>query len=133
MTYSFDSCGWFNAADIPGRHTDIAPPVVTGSPAVGQPWPNFTGTGWVMVNYAAPVPQPAKPRQPISKVVVLSRVTSTEWANFTGSTDQNVRYAKAVFDAAAEVNPDDVITQTLFGVLTAAGILAVGRTAQILV
>ncbi len=65
MTYSFDSHGWLSLAEIPGRTTDIEPPVHGQSPVVGQSWPNFIGPqqGWTLTPYTdPPIPDP-KPAQ----------------------------------------------------------------------
>lgn len=50
MNFSFDSHGWLSDALIEGRTTDIAPPA-HGAKTVGQPYPNWTGRAWVMVDY----------------------------------------------------------------------------------
>lgn len=53
--YHFDNYGWLSAAAIPGRSTDIAPGEVPFERVVGEPWPNFTGEEWVMLEYVEPV------------------------------------------------------------------------------
>jgi hypothetical protein len=53
--YSFDNYGWLSDSIIHGRTTSIQPPT-HGAKTVGQPYPNFTGIEWVLVNYTEPVP-----------------------------------------------------------------------------
>ena len=52
--YSFNSYGWLSAEPIAGRETSVEPPA-HGDKEVGQPYPNFTGVEWVLVDYSEPV------------------------------------------------------------------------------
>ena len=52
MNYS-NSFGWLSLAPT-SRTTEVTPPAHSGSPVVGQPWPNWTGVEWVLANYVEP-------------------------------------------------------------------------------
>lgn len=54
--YYYDTYGWATTEENPERSTDVAPPAESG----GQR-PNWTGTGWVLATYTAPVAPPALP------------------------------------------------------------------------
>ena len=58
MNYSFDNYGWLDDVDISDRSTSITPPA-HGGKTVGQFYPNFTGTEWVLAVYANPPVAPA--------------------------------------------------------------------------
>lgn len=60
--YAYDDYGWYTGAGMGDRSTNIAPPTSSGSPVVGQPWPNFSGTHgaeWSLVSYSTPGAPPA--------------------------------------------------------------------------
>lgn len=52
--YYYDIYGWLTAEVIPDRSTDVPPPQETESLKA-----NWTGSGWVLVEYAAPPEMPA--------------------------------------------------------------------------
>lgn len=60
--HHYDLYGWYSPAEIPGRATDVAPDNLPAERVVGQPWPNWTGEGWVMLDYIEP-PAPDAPAQ----------------------------------------------------------------------
>lgn len=69
---------------------------------------------------------------PIPKVVIIQRLTVTEFQGFKNSTDPNIEYFWEMFKAADSIDPNDPATQNGFAYATSIGILASGRTAQIL-
>lgn len=75
----------------------------------------------------APVIKP-----PIPKVTIIKRMTVTEFQGFKTSTDPQIEYFWEMFRAADMVDPNDTATQNGFAYATSIGILASGRTAQIL-
>lgn len=58
--HHFDIYGWYSAAAIPDRSTDVEPGDIPAERVVGQPWPNFTGEAWVLLPYSEP-PAPEAP------------------------------------------------------------------------
>lgn len=62
--HHFDIYGWYSAAAIPDRSTDVEPGDIPTERVVGQPWPNFTGEAWVLMPYADPPAPPAPPPAP---------------------------------------------------------------------
>lgn len=75
----------------------------------------------------APVVHP-----PIPKSTIIKRLTVAEFTAFKNSTDANIEYFWEMFRAADMVDPNDTATQNGFAYATSIGILASGRTAQIL-
>lgn len=75
----------------------------------------------------APVIKP-----PISKVTIIKRLTVTEFQGFKNSTDPQIEYFWEMFRSADSIDPNDPATQNGFAYATSIGILASGRTAQIL-
>lgn len=62
--HHFDIYGWYSAAAIPGRSTDVEPGDIPAERVVGQPWPNFVGESWVLMPYSEPPAPPAPPPAP---------------------------------------------------------------------
>ena len=60
ILHHYDIWGWYSPAEIPGRSTELGPSNVPAERVVGQPWPNWTGEGWAMLDYAEP-PAPEAP------------------------------------------------------------------------
>ena len=52
---TYDILGWFAFDNYPDRFASIDPPTHLAAPVVGQPWPNWTGDSWVVVNYTLPI------------------------------------------------------------------------------
>ncbi len=71
-------------------------------------------------------------RPPITKVVIIKRLTVAEFQAFKNSTDANIEYFWEMFRSADSIDPNDTATQNGFAYATSIGILASGRTAQIL-
>lgn len=56
--HHFDKWGWYTAAQVPGRSTDIDPPSLSETTTPGAPranWTGIPGAEWQMLPYAAPV------------------------------------------------------------------------------
>jgi hypothetical protein len=70
---------------------------------------------------------------PLSKVDIMKRITPSEWQAFQTSTDTTVMYFRDVFANTTQVHRTDPLTLTCFNYLEQAGILASGRTSEILV
>ncbi len=54
ILHHYDNHGWYSTAEIPDRSTQVGPSNVPTERVVGQPWPNWTGEGWAMRDYAEP-------------------------------------------------------------------------------
>lgn len=68
--YSYDERGWLVEGEIAGRTTGIEPPS-HGAQVVGQPYPNFTGLGWVMAAYSDPVTTNPLPGLKAQKIAAI--------------------------------------------------------------
>lgn len=81
-SHHFDLWGWYSLAEIPGRATDVAPDNLPAERVVGQPWPNWTGEGWAMLDYAEPPAQPAPPPEPrlVTVGAFFDRFGPLKWA-----------------------------------------------------
>jgi len=132
--YSYDSHGWLTAAEIPGRTTGKEPPA-HGAKTVGQPYPNFTGVEWVMVNYVAPVlPVYVAPKPTLTHRQFLSRFTTIEFKAIrqAAKTDADVDLFMYLFEKASEVNLNDADTIAGVNMLASKLIISAARAAEIL-
>lgn len=85
MIYSFDIFGWYSVEQIPGRFTEIEPPL-HGEKVDGELYPNFTGHEWVILSYynqEFPINDPPSPPKPdtitvFTKFQFISRFTIDE-------------------------------------------------------
>lgn len=59
MTRLFDRFGWATEDQQYADRVATAPAPSHGDPVEGQPFPNWTGYEWVMLDYATPEPEPA--------------------------------------------------------------------------
>jgi hypothetical protein len=50
----FDTYGWWSESGSPDRVANAAPEYIPLDRTVGEPYPNYTGAGWVMVPYYEP-------------------------------------------------------------------------------
>ena len=75
--YHYDIYGWFTAEVIPDRSTDVPPPQETESLKA-----NWTGSGWVLVEYTAPpvLPAPTQAPRHISVGAFFDRFGPLKWA-----------------------------------------------------
>ena len=133
--YSYDSYGWLSAQEIPGRTTSVEPPA-HGDKIVGQPYPNFTGVEWVLVDYSEPVipPAPTPPKDPISVLAFRSRFTDAEKVVIYTAAKASVEVQIWLDDlmVASDVKIDDPRTVGGVQALEAAGLISAGRAAEIL-
>ncbi len=133
--YSYDGYGWLSTEEIPNRQTSIEPPA-HGDKVVGQPYPNWTGVEWVLVDYVEPVipPTPPTPKPTISKVTFLKRLTSQEFKSIRQSAknDGDVDMFMFLFEQAGDVNLEDPDTVGGVQMLVAKGILTQQRADAIL-
>lgn len=87
--YAYDNYGWFTPGEIPGRMTDVEPPVETETLRA-----NWTGEAWVLREYVAPPPMPAPPAAPYAWLIdvgpFFDRFGSAKMAVLT-SADAGVR------------------------------------------
>lgn len=135
MNYSYDSFGWLSDAEIPGRQTSVIPPA-HGPKTVGEPYPNFTGIEWVLVDYFEPVtpPAPPQPKTPISVLAFRSRFSDQEKVAIYTAAKSSVEVQIWLDDlmAASDVRTDDPRTVAGVEALEAAGLIGAGRAAEIL-
>lgn len=59
MSYYYDERGWYTSEQLPGRDTDIEPPMLSETTTTGEPRANFTGRAWLTLPYFEPAPPPA--------------------------------------------------------------------------
>lgn len=62
ILHYYDIYGWYTSTVIPDRSTEVGPSNVPAERVVGETWPNWTGEGWAMLDYAEP-PAPDAPAQ----------------------------------------------------------------------
>lgn len=141
MTYSYDSHGWLTDTEIHGRTTGIEPPA-HGAKIVGNPYPNWTGIEWALVNYIAPsvptvVPPPTVRR--LSKLAFVGRLGADFAAILTAAkTSVQIEMFVRQLDWATpdadgtSVDLDDARVIYALNALETAGILAAGRAQEIL-
>lgn len=105
MTYSFDSYGWLSTEEIPGRTTSIEPPQ-HGDKTVGQPFPNFTGHEWVLVDYVEPTPYvPPAPDYG-------TKVTRLAFRNRFSGSEKVALYTAAASSIPIKIYLDDLAAAT---------------------
>ena len=99
---------------------------------------NGMGIGWSYVNGVGTAPEPSAP-QPVSvrtltKLQYMNRFTDAELAGIYTAAKSNVAVEIWLekFKLASEVNLDDSATVAGLQAMEAAGLLAVGRAAEIL-
>jgi hypothetical protein len=135
MTYYYTSYGWLSHEPIAGRETSVEPPA-HGDKEVGQPFPNWTGFEWVLVEYSEPViPVPVPlPREPISKREFLKKFTPAEYAAIKAAANANAEldYYWQQFLLAEFIGMDDPDTINGVNLLVLVGLLTVERAAEIL-
>ena len=59
MSYYYDERGWYTSEQLPGRDTDIEPPMLSETTTTGELRANFTGRAWLTLPYFEPAPPPA--------------------------------------------------------------------------
>lgn len=138
--FYYDIAGWLTTADT-GRFTLITPPVESGGLRA-----NFTGRGWVLAAYVAPV-APAAPAGStiITTLAFRNRFTAAEkiTLEIAGLDNPAATMPQRQQAAALRVNQMDVLNATFIdlsradtraGVLSlqAAGIIGAGRATVIL-
>lgn len=142
--HKFDLHGWFTTDEqYSGRVASSAPEIVPTSKVVGQPYPNWTGYQWMMLNYVEPEVPPEnqvviKLPSRITKLAFLNRFTDDEAIAIDlaqiGVTVQAAamrRYQKKVDSATfIDLSRDDTRDGVL--ALEAAGLIATGRALEIL-
>lgn len=92
--YHYDIYGWLTTEVIPDRRTDVPPPQETESLKA-----NWTGSGWVLVEYAAP-PEMSAPVNP------------TEWLIDIGSFFDRFGAAKMAVLMSADAGVQAIIKDT---------------------
>jgi hypothetical protein len=149
--------GWLSNEPIEGREAFIfnetgakvfvsAPDGYCGSPMVGQPWPNWTGDRWVVIDYYLPPVQQDDERD--TKMTVLAfrnRFTAMEKRiiNIASVIDPAASQDHKNFAADVRAMLDDINAakyidvsrpDTRYGVqmLEQAQLIGVGRAAEIL-
>lgn len=60
ILHYYDIYGWYTSTEITDRSTEVGPSNVPAERLVGEPWPNWAGEGWAMLDYAEP-PAPEAP------------------------------------------------------------------------
>ena len=131
MSYYFDNYGWLTSEVLPGRSTDVPPQedIPEGKAA------NWTGHGWLVINYSAPpVYDPVTEAKIYSQVEWLRRFTANERIAIRAAAAANPLlddYIK-LMDATQEIHVDDPDTISGVQTLEAVGLLAVGRADEIL-
>ena len=58
MSYYYDERGWYTGEQLPGRDTDIEPPMLSETTTTGEMRANFTGRAWLTLPYFEPAPPP---------------------------------------------------------------------------
>ena len=58
MSYYYDERGWYTGEQLPGRDTDIEPPMLSETTTPGEMRANFTGRAWLTLPYFEPAPPP---------------------------------------------------------------------------
>ena len=58
MSYYYDERGWYTGEQLPGRDTDIEPPMLSETTTIGEMRANFTGRAWLTLPYFEPAPPP---------------------------------------------------------------------------
>jgi hypothetical protein len=147
MKHSFDNFGWYSPEEIPGRTTEVTPPGC-GERIEGQPYPNFTGYQWILLEYhyaelPAPGPEPGPGPLPvpvsplvtiITKFQFMSRLTIAErlaiYAAEAGS--PMIRMWLEMFKICEEIDTTNTDTITGIQMLEQSGLIATGRAAEIL-
>lgn len=94
ILHHYDLWGWYSPDEIPGRSTDAGPSNVPLERVAGQPWPNFTGAEWVMLDYIEPASPAAPAHSPTEWLIDIGpffdRFGAAKMAVLT-STDVGVR------------------------------------------
>lgn len=151
MPFEFDLHGWFagGVAAAGLRTVTMAPPSQSTTTTEGEPRANWTGTAWVMRPYVEPPPEPEQ--QPVVAPRVVSvlgfrrRFTpaekaAIEWAAVDRPDQPEAKRMQAAAlratladqAAATYINLDDPDTMQGVQGLESVGILAPGRSAEIL-
>ena len=145
--YYFDLYGWYTSTPIAGRSTDIAPDKLIETTTPGEMRANFTGYAWVDLPYQAPAPapQPVPEPQRITRLAFRNRFTTAEKVALEIAALDNpaaamparaqaaaLRANQADLAAATFVDLQHADTRAGVQMLEAAGLLASGRTLEIL-
>lgn len=85
MPYYFDNWGWLTEEVLPGRSTEVVPPVAETIPEGHKA--NFTGHAWVMLPYVAPTPVSNVPRSVTRRQMKLALHRSGLLAGITTYVD----------------------------------------------
>lgn len=136
MSYSYDSWGWLSDRIIPDRVTDAAPPA-HGPRIVGDPYPNWTGTAWVLLPYAepvAPTPEPVVEDKRITRLAFRNRFTFSERIAIeqAAGTDVQVRVLQKDMEAATWVDLSRQDTLQGLQLLASKGLITLARASEIL-
>ena len=139
--FYFDTYGWLTATPNPERSTNIAPPAEGGGQRA-----NWTGTGWVLATYIAPV-APTTPTAPaiVTTLAFRNRFTQAEKVTIeiacldvpTAAMPARqqaaaLRVNQADTNAATYIDLNRADTRAGVTALQTAGIIAAGRAGVIL-
>ena len=139
--YYYDSFGW--QTFIPNSERSVDAPPLTETGGMKNNW---TGTGWVLATYSAPVaPTPTAARRVITTLAFRNRFTLAEKVTLEIASLDNpaaamsvrqqaaaLRASQADTNAATYIDLDRADTRAGVTSLETAGIIASGRALQIL-
>lgn len=147
MSYYYDERGWYTGEQLPGRDTDIEPPMLSETTTIGEMRANFTGRAWVTLPYFEPAPPPPPVPEPqrITRLAFRNRFTQGEKVMLEMSALDDpaapmaqrqqaatMRAYMADVNAATFIDLDRDDTRAGVQALEAAGLLASGRALEIL-
>ena len=81
MSYYYDERGWYTGEQLPGRDTDIEPPMLSETTTIGEMRANFTGRAWLTLPYFEPAPPPPFDRAAAS--LQIDDVVAAIYGRFT--------------------------------------------------
>lgn len=147
MSYYYDERGWYTGEQLPGRDTDIEPPMLSETTTIGEMRANFTGRAWLTLPYFEPAPPPPPVPEPqrITRLAFRNRFTQGEkvMLEMAALDDPAAPMAQrqqaatmrsylADVNAATFIDLDRDDTRAGVQALEAAGLLASGRALEIL-
>lgn len=147
MSYYYDERGWYTGEQLPGRDTDIEPPMLSETTTTGEMRANFTGRAWLTLPYFEPAPPPPAVPEPqrITRLAFRNRFTTAEKVALEIAALDNpaaamparaqaaaLRANQADLAAATFVDLQRADTRAGVQMLEAAGLLAAGRALEIL-
>ena len=80
-SYYYDASGWYTGEQLPGRDTDIEPPMLSETTTTGEMRANFTGRAWLTLPYFEPAPPPLFDRAAAS--LQIDDVVAAIYGRFT--------------------------------------------------